>query len=67
MKTKTDLTLLLFAEAPFPCQQEATWTPLKTFFDAKADEATKKRLRSLPQKKAWLVKRGFKLQKDLGL
>ena len=47
----------------FVCQ-EGEWFPVKEFFEKNADEAAKRKLRSLPQKKAYLEKRGFQLQKD---
>jgi len=43
--------------------QECEWQPIKEYFDAHADPASKKKLRSLSQKKAYLLKKGFKIQK----
>ena len=44
--------------------QELEWYPIKTFFDLKADKAAKSKLRTVGQKRAWLEKKGFKIQKE---
>lgn len=44
--------------------EECDWQPVPDFFAAHADQASIKKLRSTAQKKAYLEKRGFRIQKD---
>ncbi|CAK9091159.1 unnamed protein product [Durusdinium trenchii] len=45
-------------------RQEGTWHDLKEYFDKVADEDSKKKLRSVSQKKAYLEKLGIRIQAD---
>lgn len=44
--------------------QEGTWHDLKEYFDKVADEDSKKKLRSVSQKKAYLEKLGIRIQAE---
>ena len=47
--------------------QEGDWTPVAQFFAEHADDTTRKRLRTQGQKRSWLEKKGFKIQKDIDI
>ena len=51
-------------EMHFHHLEECDWQPVPDFFAAHADQNAIKKLRSTAQKKAYLEKRGFRIQKD---
>lgn len=44
--------------------KEGEWFSIPEFFEKNADAESKRKLRSLAQKRTYLEKKGFKLQKD---
>jgi hypothetical protein len=46
------------------CWEEGEWYSVAAYFDEHADASSKKKLRSLAQKRTYLEKKGFKIQKD---
>lgn len=44
--------------------KERDWYSVAAYFDKHADDITKKKLRSSAQKRGYLEKKGFKIQKD---
>ena len=55
-----------FRQANRTVWQEGTWHDLKEYFDNVADDASKKKLRSVAQKKAYLQKMGLHVQQETG-
>ena len=58
------MVLLLALAAICLVGKEGEWHSVSAYFDEHADAAAKKRLRSLAQKRSYLEKKGFKIQKD---
>jgi len=44
--------------------QEGVWYSVPEYFDKNADATAKSKLRSIAQKRAYLEKKGMKIQKD---